>query len=67
MDYSQTQASNIATIVGLLVFVLRYFKIEIASDEISALISALFIAGGIAWNWYHRYSKGDLTVGGFRK
>ncbi len=67
MDYSQTQASNIATIVGVLVFVLHYFNLNIGNDEVSLLVSGLFTVGGIIWNWYHRYSKGDITLAGFRK
>lgn len=65
--YSTTQASNLATIVGIIMFALNYFKINIGSEEVTAFLGAILSVGGIAYNWYKRYSQGDLKVSGFRK
>jgi len=67
MNYSTTQASNIAAFVGLLVLVLQHFNIKIGSDELTTFIGAVLAAGGIIRNWIHRYRQGDITLGGFRK
>lgn len=67
MNYSTTQATNLATIVGVLGFVLNYFHVNIGSDELTQVISAALIIFGAVSGWYHRYKKGDLTLAGFRK
>lgn len=66
-NYSTTQASNIVAVVGLLTLVLGYFKVSIPQAELQNVIGALITFGGIVWNWYHRYSRGDLTVLGSYK
>ncbi len=48
-------------------FALNYFKINIGSEEVTAFLGAILSVGGIAYNWYKRYSQGDLKVSGFRK
>ena len=67
MDYSQTQASNLATFVGFIVLILNHFKINIGSDEVTLFLGAVVTLVGLVWGWFHRYQKGDLTVAGFRK
>lgn len=64
---STTQTTNYTAAIGLLVLLLNHFHVNIGSDEISQVIGGLVTAGGIIWNWYHRYQKGDLTVAGVRK
>lgn len=66
MNYSQTQASNLVTLVGLIGFLLTYFHINITTEEVQAFLTALIALGGIVWNWYHRYQKGDLKLSGVR-
>lgn len=66
-NYSTTQATNLAAIAGVIVLLLNHFKINIASDEVTMLLGAVLAIGSIANNWYHRFQKGDLTLGGFRK
>ena len=66
-NFSQTQASNIASLVGFFVIILNYFKINITSEELQSFIGAGLVLGGLVWNWINRYKKGDLTLGGFRK
>lgn len=67
MEYSTTQSTNIASIVGVIVLILNHFKINIGSEEITAVIGGTLAVVGVLMNWYHRYSKGDLTLGGFKK
>lgn len=66
-SFSTTQTTNLVALAGVIVMVLNHFNINIGSDEVSTLLGALFTIGGIVANWYHRYSKGDLTVVGSRK
>lgn len=66
-NYSTTQTSNIASIIGIIVLVLNHFKVNIGSEELTMLVGGIMSAGGVILNWIHRYKKGDLTLGGFRK
>lgn len=66
-NYSVTQASNIAAFSGLVVLILGHFKIIVTQEEIAVLLGALLSAGGTLYNFYHRHSKGDLTLFGARK
>ena len=53
----------IGSLVIVLITVLKIFKIELASDEVTAIVTgavALYVA-------IRRFSKGDITVGGLRK
>lgn len=67
MNYSTTQAANLSAILGVVMILLNYFKINIAQEELQALIGGVLAVGGILLNWYHRWSKGDLKLSGFRK
>lgn len=66
-NYSTTQTSNIASIIGVVVLVLNHFKIDIGSEDLTIVIGGILSVGGVVMNWIHRYQKGDLTFGGFRK
>lgn len=66
-NFSTTQASNVATLVGFIGLILNHFGVNIANDELMLLVSSAMTFGGIVLNWIHRYKKGDLTLGGFRK
>ena len=67
MQYSITQATNLASLAGTIALILSLMKINIASEEIQTVIGAVLALYGIGSNWYHRYKKGDLTLGGFKK
>lgn len=67
MEFSTTQTTNYASIVGVIVLILNYLNVNIQSEEIMTIIGAVLAIGGIVSNWYHRYTKGDLTISGFRK
>lgn len=70
MNYSTEQAANIAVALG---FILKLFKIEIATQEISDFVSAVLVLGGLGWSWYKRWKNGKegklapVNVLGFRK
>jgi len=64
---SQTQTSNIVSLAGFIMILLNHYKINITAEEIQAFLGAGLILGGLIWNWYHRYSRGDLTLLGARK
>lgn len=67
MEYSTTQGTNIAAIVGVIVLILSKFGINIATEEITQVLGAIIAIVAIITNWVNRYKKGDLTLGGFRK
>ena len=64
---SQTQLSNLSTIAGLAVLVLAQFGITGDAQKITFLIGAGWSVGWTIWNYWQRYQKGDLTLGGMRK
>lgn len=67
MEYSQTQLSNIATFAGLLVIFLAKFGVKIGTEELTFFIGAALSVGFTIYNYYQRWKKGDLTLGGIRK
>ena len=66
-NYSQTYASAITALAGVAVTILALFGVSVVDSDIELVVGVLVNLGGIIWNLYHRASKGDLTVGGFRK
>lgn len=66
MNFSTTQVTNYASIIGIVVLILNHFHVNIAESEVTLLVGAVMAAGGVFSNWYHRYQKGDLTVVGSR-
>ena len=66
-NYSSTQAGNLGAIVGVIMLILNMLKINIAQEELQALIGGLLAVGGILLSWYKRWSQGDLKLSGFRK
>lgn len=65
--YSTTQATNVTALAGTIVMILHILKIDIVQADLEAVIGAGLTLFGIIANYYHRYKKGDLTLGGFRK
>lgn len=53
----------IGALVVLLMSILKILNIDLATDEVTAIVTG--IAG--AWVAYRRYKKGDITVMGARK
>lgn len=66
-DYSQTYASAIVSLAGLISSVLVMFHVNIAQADIQFVGGLLVNLIGIIWTLYHRKSKGDITVLGARK
>lgn len=67
MEYSSTQANNLMIFAGLLAFVLGKFGVEIAQNEVVEMLTAILAFIGLVSNWFKRYNRGDVTLGGFRK
>ena len=67
MNYSITQAGNITALIGVVMLILNYFKINIAREEVEALVGGIVSILGIAVSWYGRYRQGDLRPSGIRK
>lgn len=65
--YSTTQSTNLLSIAGVVVIILARFNLNIEAQDVATLFGAVATGVGIVMNWYHRYQKGDLTLGGFRK
>ena len=53
----------IGAIVILVISVLKYFNIEIASDAITGVVTGLVAI----WISIRRYRKGDINLAGVRK
>jgi hypothetical protein len=64
---SQTQLSNFATTAGVLALLLQHLGIIIPPDNIAFILFAVWSVGWSAYNYWQRYQKGDLTLGGIRK
>ena len=67
MNYSKTQAGNLAVIIGMIMLVLKYFQVEIAEEEIQTLIGGGLAIVGVLVSWYGRWKVGDLKFLGGRK
>ena len=66
-NFSQTQLSNFAVIGGLIVIVLNQFGVVLEKDQIVFVMAALWSIGFTAYNYWQRFKRGDLTLGGVRK
>jgi hypothetical protein len=66
-NLSQTQLANFASVAGLLVIVLQQFGVILEQDKVAFAMAALWTLGWNAYNFYQRYQRGDLTLGGVRK
>ena len=64
---SQTQLSNIASVVGMLVIVAQQFGYVIDPNKTTFLVAAAWTLVWQAYNFYNRYKKGDLNLAGVRK
>ena len=64
---SQTQLANFATIAGLLVLIAQQFGFVLSQDKLVFLLGAGWSVGWTIYNYWQRYQKGDLTIGGARK
>ena len=65
-NYSTTQAANLSAILGVVMILLNYFKIQITQEEIQMLLGGVLAVGGILLSWYKRWARGDLKLSGVR-
>lgn len=66
-NYSETQAYNYTALAGMVVIVLNYFGVEVPAESIVVIMAGAVTLFGIVKAIIHRYKKGDVTIGGFRK
>ena len=64
---SQTQLSNFATVAGLIVMFAGYFGYVIDVKSVAFGLAAVWSIAWTAYNYWQRYQKGDLSLGGIRK
>lgn len=64
MNYSQTQLANFGTAAGLIVFLLSQFGIVFPADKLTYIIACVWCLGTTGYNFWNRYSKGDITLSG---
>lgn len=65
--YSVTQGANVGQMIGL---ILMMFGSPVDSEAIDGFImvcGAIISAFSVVISYINRFSKGDLTFGGFRK
>lgn len=54
-------------VVGIIMMILRHYRIAIPENEIIAVLAGLMAIGGIMFEWYKGFSSGRLSLGGFKK
>ena len=64
---SQTQLANFSALAGLVVLILSQFNVVLPKENVIFILAAVWSVGSIVYNYYQRYKKGDLTLGGFKK
>ncbi len=64
---SQTQLSNFSAFAGVVVMILGYFHVVASIDVVAFALAASWSVASVAYNYYQRYQRGDLTLGGIRK
>ena len=66
-NFSQTQLSNFAMLAGLIVIIANQFGVVFDKDQTLFVLAAVWTLGATAYNYYQRYKKGDVSLGGKRK
>jgi hypothetical protein len=65
--FSQTQLSNFATAAGLVVLISNQFGWVLDQSSVAFIIASLWSLGFSAYNYWQRYRRGDVSLGGQRK
>ena len=63
---STTQKTNLLSLAGAIAVILGYFDIKIEVNDLAMVMGAVATILGIVLNYWHRYSKGDITFLGIR-
>lgn len=66
-NYSQTYASQILALAGMITLIGNKFGFPLLETDIVLVLGGLANVIGIGWALYDRHSKGDVTIGGFKK
>lgn len=66
-NLSQTQLANYIAFAGVIVLLANKFGFVLDQNEVVFVSVALITLGSSAYNFYNRFRKGDLTLGGLRK
>jgi hypothetical protein len=67
MNLSQTQLSNMMSVAGLIVLVANQFGFVLEQNKVAFVMAAIWSLAWTAYNYYQRFKKGDVTLGGVRK
>ena len=60
-------SSNLVALAGLIIMILRHYRVEIAENEVVAVLGAFSVLGAVLYDWYNKYRSGTITLGGFVK
>lgn len=63
-SFSKTQTANYT---ALIMFIVQLFNLNIQESEVSAIVTGVVGIIAVAFSWYERYKRGDITVLGSRK
>lgn len=66
-NFSTTQANNIAMFCGIAGMILAKLGYTITSEDLQMTVGLILALVANILQYIHRYQKGDLTLGGFRK
>lgn len=67
MQYSISQAGNIAAVAGILSMVAAHYGLSfITTADIQTLVGGVLVVGGVLISWYDQYKSGLTTATGFR-
>jgi len=64
---SQTQLANYMSAAGILAFLLAQAGIIFPQEKIAFILYACWTLGWNVYNFYQRFKKGDISLGGIRK
>lgn len=67
MQYSPTQAGNVAVLLGLIAAIAGHYGfVFVTTESLQALFGGLLTVGGVLWSWYTQVAAGNSTVAGFK-
>jgi len=66
-NFSQTQLANILTFAGFIVYIANQVGFVLEQNVVAYFIGVALSLGGLAYNYYQRFKKGDLKLSGVRK
>ena len=67
MNLSQTQLSNFMSLAGIIVLVANQFGFVLEANQVAFACAAAWSTFWTGYNFYQRFKKGDLTLGGVKK